>query len=104
MCKSLVWLRLGTQLIHSFSNNRVVTVCRYGSCELMLGCIAKAMNYEIMINAGEVRWRLLAWCVCCHVMPCTAQLLHVCVCGAWSLNPAANCSTGFEDMRWYDCS
>ncbi len=27
---------------------------RYGSCELMLGCMAKAMSYEIMVNTGEV--------------------------------------------------
>jgi len=32
---------------------------RYGSCELMLGCVAKARSYEIMVNTGEmedVQW------------------------------------------------
>lgn len=35
---------------------------RYGSCELMLGCVAKAASYEIMVNTGEVRflWRFLS--------------------------------------------
>ena len=28
---------------------------RYGSCELMLGCIAKARSYEIFVNTREVR-------------------------------------------------
>lgn len=28
---------------------------RYGSCELMLGCIAQATSYEIITNTQEVR-------------------------------------------------
>jgi NAD+ diphosphatase len=32
---------------------------RYGSCELMIGCIAKAKNYEVFVNTKEmedVQW------------------------------------------------
>ncbi len=27
---------------------------RYGSCELMIGCIAKARNYEVFVNTKEM--------------------------------------------------
>lgn len=32
---------------------------RYGSCELMIGCIAKARSYEVLLNSSEmedVQW------------------------------------------------
>jgi NAD+ diphosphatase len=27
---------------------------RYGSCELMLGCVAKARSYEVLLNQQEM--------------------------------------------------
>lgn len=30
-------------------------VGRYGGCELMLGCLGKARNYEVLVNTDEVR-------------------------------------------------
>lgn len=30
-------------------------VGRYGGCELMLGCMAQARSYEVLVNTDEVR-------------------------------------------------
>jgi hypothetical protein len=42
---------------------------RYGSCELMLGCMAKAKSYEILVNTNEVGAQ--QWQQCCCMMSLT---------------------------------
>ena len=32
----------------------VLVPYRYGTCELMIACVAKAKSYEIMVNTAEV--------------------------------------------------
>lgn len=43
---------------------------RAGSCELMLGCMAKAKSYEIFVNPAEVRGCCLVVARRNAVMPC----------------------------------